>query len=383
MAYVPGGGLPSAAIGDFLAALTNRYSGNYGACPAAAEIENVCVRWIIDMVGFPKTSWGVLTSGGTSAALAAFVAARNTRPFVEWSKGVIYVTSECHHSIPKVLNTVGLGEITQRTVPTNSQFQMDPLVLTHMIVEDMRQGLKPWIVCATAGTTNTGAVDPLKEISGVCKQHDLWLHVDGAYGGFFVVTEMGRPLLKDMSLADSLVLDPHKSLFLPYGMGAVVVRDRKLIESSFSFHPYYLTGVHPTEELSPSDYAPEGTRHFRALRMWLSLKIHGMDRITAALEEKLILAQYAHETLQRNQQLEMGPPPQLSCVTFRVAGDGDEKTHELLEKILHRSHVHLSSTRLNGRLFLRLCIMNFRTHLKEVERAFEEILTLVEPLVNQ
>jgi len=226
IAYVPGGGLPAAAIGDFLAALTNRYSGNYGACPPAAEIENVCVQWLMEMVGFPQHGWGTLTSGGTIAALTALVAARNTKPASAWDKCVVYLTSETHHSIPKVIGTVGLTEAIKRLVPVDSAFRMDVAALREMIANDRKSGLIPWIVCATAGTTNSGAIDPIGLLADVAKEHKIWLHVDGAYGGLFALTSQARPLLAGIERADSLVLDPHKSLFLPYGCGAVLVADR-------------------------------------------------------------------------------------------------------------------------------------------------------------
>ena len=226
IAYVPGGGLPAAAIGDFLAALTNRYSGNYGACPPAAEIENVCVQWLMEMVGFPQHGWGTLTSGGTIAALTALVAARNTKPASDWHKCVVYLTSETHHSIPKVIGTVGLTEVIKRLVPVDSAFRMDVAALREMIANDRKSGLIPWIVCATAGTTNSGAIDPIGLLADVAKEHKMWLHVDGAYGGLFALTSQAKPLLAGIERADSLVLDPHKSLFLPYGCGAVLVADR-------------------------------------------------------------------------------------------------------------------------------------------------------------
>lgn len=380
MAYVPGGGIPTAAIADFLAAITNRYSGNYGACPPAAEIENVCVKWLIDMVGFPQGGWGVLTSGGTLAALTGLVAARNTREASEWHKGVIYMTSEGHHSIPKVLATIGLGHLPVRLVSVNNEFRMIPAELAKIIADDKKNGLAPWIVCATAGTTNTGAVDPLGEISKIAQQHGLWLHVDGAYGGFFVLTENGRKLLKDMALADSLVLDPHKSLFLPYGIGAALVRDANLLRSSFAYNPAYLQDLQQEKELSPSNFSIEGTRHFRGLRMWLSIKLHGLERFRKALDEKLLLAQYAYERLKEIEGIKLGPFPQLSCTTFRIKGatetESDRLTQKLLDQIQKRGIFYNSSTRLNGKLYQRLCILNFRTHLREVDLALEEIQTL-------
>lgn len=376
MSFVPPGGLPAAAVGDFLSALTNRYSGSYGACPGAVEIENATIRWLMEMVGFPKSGWGVLHSGGTLAALSALVCARDTRPASEWAKGVIYRTTEAHHSISKMLHVAGLKECEQRLVPTDDTFRMSVSHLKALIEKDRAAGLVPWILCITAGTTNTGAVDPLADLVALGHENGMWVHVDGAYGGFFALTERAGTSLASIRDADSLVLDPHKGLFLPYGCGAVLVRDRKHLFSAFSSRPAYLADLAGHEEPSPSDYSPEGTRHFRALRLWLSLKLHGVEPFRAALTEKLLLARLAHEKLREIPGLEMGPEPQLSCVLFRVRGEDDSKTETLLSAI-HKSNTFIcNSTRLSDKLYVRLCILNFRTHQKEVLAAVDTVRSL-------
>ena len=372
MSYVPGGGLPTAAIADFLAALTNRYSAHYGACEPAVEIENSCVGWLRDLVGMPPTTWGVLTSGGTLGALTALVAARNTRPASQWERGVIYATDQAHHSIPKVLSTIGLGRTTLRMIPVDSQFRMLPVELEKQIEQDKRDGLSPWILCASAGTTNTGAVDPLAKLQAISAANGLWFHVDAAYGGFFLLTKLANELLGPMRQADSVVLDPHKGLFLPYGTGAALVKNGKLLKESFAHHPDYLHDLNGSDHPSPSDFSIEGTRHFRALRLWLSLKVHGTRRFRAALEEKVLLARYAFDRLCEMPFMEMGPYPQLSCTTFRMKGP-DDRTRELLAHINRAGRSYNSSTRLNGRLFLRLCILSFRTHRAEVDAALDEV----------
>jgi aromatic-L-amino-acid decarboxylase len=371
--YVPGGAVPSAAVGDFLAALTNRYSGVYLASPGAAEIENLAVEWLRSMVGYPPEAWGTLTSGGTLAALGAMVAIRESRPQPQWANGAFYTTGEIHHATPKALRTAGLAHVPLRTVRTDSELRMDVAHLRELVKADRAQGLRPWAVLSSAGTVNTGAVDPLTELAGVCREHGLWLHVDAAYGGFFALAEDGGKLVGGMEDADSVVLDPHKGLFLPYGCGAVLVRDGARLRGAFSFGGDYLEDVSDRERSSPADYSPELTRHFRALRLWMSLKLHGVERFRAALEEKLMLARHAYERLSDLTGLEMGPRPQLSIVSFRVRGEGDGATERLLKRILGRGRVHLSSTRLGGRVFLRMCILCFRSHLADVEAAIGEI----------
>jgi aromatic-L-amino-acid decarboxylase len=198
-------------------------------------------------------------------------------------------------------------------------------------------------------------------------------HVDAAYGGFFILTDRARSLVAGMARADSVVLDPHKGLFLPYGCGAVLVRDGEALRKGFAFTSSYLSDVHAGADLSPTDYSPELTRHFRALRLWMSLKLHGIAPFKAALEEKLVLARLAHERLTAMPAIETVPRPELSCVAFRVRGDADRATERLLDRVLERGRVQMSSTRLWGRLYLRMCVLCFRSHRSDVAEALEEI----------
>ena len=375
--YVPGGALPSAAVGDYLAALTNPYASVYGASPGATQIENSAVAWLIEMVGYPATAWGTLQSGGSLAMLTAVVAAREARPHADRARGVVYMTDECHLAARKALHIAGLGHVPVRTVAVDDRLRMSVVDLEARIAEDRRQGLLPWLVFASAGTVNTGAVDPLGEIAAVARRGGMWLHVDAAYGGFFILTERARALLAGMAQADSVVLDPHKGLFLPSGCGAVLVRDGEALRKGFAFTSSYLSDVHAGADLSPTDYSPELTRHFRALRLWMSLKLHGLEPFKAALEEKLILARLAHERLTAMPEIETVPGPELSCLAFRVRGDGDRVTEQLLDRVLERGRVQMSSTRLWGRLYLRMCVLCFRSHLSDVEEALAEIAKAV------
>jgi glutamate/tyrosine decarboxylase-like PLP-dependent enzyme len=371
--YVPGGALPSAAIGDYVAALTNSYAGVYGASPGGGEIENSAVRWMIEVLGFPDTAWGTLQSGGTLATLTAVVAARETRPAAEWPRGVIYVTDEAHVCVRKSLHIAGLGAVPLRVVATDDQLRMSVPDLEAQIEQDRARGETPWMVFASAGTVNTGVVDPLAAIADVARKHGIWFHVDAAYGGFFLLTKRARARFAGIERADSVVLDPHKGLFLPYGCGAVVVRDEKTLRKGFTYSSDYLDLVPRAGVPSPADYSPELTRHFRALRLWTSLKVHGLERYRAALEEKLILAQLAHRGLTALERIETLPAPELSCVAFRVRGEGDEATAALHTRVLERGRIHISSTRLWGRLYLRLCVLSFRSHRADVEEAIAEI----------
>src|SRR5262245_59878018 len=371
--YVPGGGLPSAAVAEYLGALTNPYASVYGASPGATQIENSTVAWLIEMIGYPAGAWGTLQSGGSLATLTAIVVARGARPQADRARGVVYLTDECHLAVRKALHIAGLGDLPVRSVAVDDRLRMSVSDLETRIAEDRKQGLLPWLVFASAGTVNTGAVDPLDEIAVAARRAGLWLHVDAAYGGFFILTDRARALLAGMALADSVVLDPHKGLFLPYGCGAVLVRDGEALRKGFAFTSSYLSDVHAGADLSPTDYSPELTRHFRALRLWMSLKLHGLDPFKAALEEKLIRARRANECLTEMLALETGPGPELSCVAFRVRGDDDRATERLLGRVLERGRLQMSSTRLWGRLYLRICVLCFRSHLSDVEEALAEI----------
>ena len=376
LGYIPGGGIPTAAIGDFLAALTNRYAGVYAASPGAAEIENECVRWMCELVGYDSSAWGTLQSGGTLATLTALTVARDTRAPTDWHRGVIYFTTATHHSFQKSLRILGLHNTRQSLVATDRSFRMDPMDLRKQIAADRAAGLFPWMVCISAGTTNSGAVDPIEDVLAVCREEGMWGHVDAAYGGFFLLTHHGKELLGGLSHADSIVLDPHKGLFLPYGCGAVLVKDGAKLRRSFASTADYLADVDAPEELSSSDYSPEGTRHFRGLRMWLSLTVNGLENYRAALEEKLLLAKHAQEQLQKINGIEVGPAPELSCVVFRSTA-GDVATKDLINRIVARQQVYLSSTRLRGQLHARFCILNFRTHLCHVDKALAEVAACV------
>jgi aromatic-L-amino-acid/L-tryptophan decarboxylase len=377
LGYVPGGGIPTAAIGDFLAALTNRYAGVYAASPGAGEIENECIRWMRDLVGYDSSAWGTLQSGGTLATLTALAAARDTRSHADWHRGVIYVTTETHHCVQKCLRILGLERTKQSLVATDACYRMSVGDFKKRIAADRAAGLFPWIVCVSAGTTNSGAVDPVDDILAVSRSERMWAHVDAAYGGFFLLTQQGKKLLAGLREADSVVLDPHKGLFLPYGCGAVLVQNGTNLKSSLSSTADYLADVNELGGLSASDYSPEGTRHFRGLRMWLSLAVNGLECYRAALDEKLLLAAYAYECLKKIEGIELGPEPQLSCVVFRASA-GDSATKNLISRIVKRKNVYVSSTRLDGKLHIRFCILSFRTHLAHVDRARVEVATCLE-----
>jgi glutamate/tyrosine decarboxylase-like PLP-dependent enzyme len=379
MAYIPGGALFHSAIGDFIAAVTNKYSGFASASPGAVRLENACTAWLAEVVGFPKESAGTLTSGGSIANLTAVVAARDARDAD--GGGAVYRTRFAHYCVDKALHIAGRGNAPRRVIATDDQLRMSPQALDEAMASDAADGVRPWLVVASAGTVDTGAIDPLDEIADICARHGAWFHVDGAYGGLFSLCEEGQSKLKGIERADSVALDPHKTLFLPYGTGAVLVRDRRHLLASFSASADYIRPLGESEVgPSPADLSPELTRHFRALRLWLPLQLAGIDAFRAAQTEKLKLARYFHARLSGIDGFDPGPDPQLSVVAFRYlpkTGDTNAFNEQLLRDLLDEGRIMFSGTQIDGTYLIRCAILSFRTHVEHVDEAIDALLRAV------
>ncbi len=377
--FIPISSLYSAALGDYLGAATNPFAGNFFASPGAVRLEHLLTRWMADFVGYPGTAAGDLTSGGSMANLSAIIAARESRGLKarDYDRAVVYMTLQTHHSVTKALRIAGMGECVQRLIPLDSAFRMRSEVLDQSIRDDESAGLLPWLVVASAGSTDAGVVDPLMSISQVAQAHGLWLHVDGAYGAMFALCEPGRKILAGMERADSLILDPHKGLFMPCGLGAVLVRNGKHLLEAFRYDASYMqdrASLASLEEVSPSELSPELTRPFRGLRLWLSLKLIGVGPFRAALEEKLLLARYFYDRIREVEGVEVGPPPDLSVVIFRwrpKKGDADEYNHRLLKAVQREGRVFMTSTRLGGHFWIRLAVLCAATHREHIDLALE------------
>ena len=376
MAYIPGGGVPYSAFGDLLAAASNKYSGFASASPGAVRIENACAAWLANVIGFPRDAAGTLTSGGSIANLTAVVAAREARD--PDGGGAIYVTRFAHYCIDKALHIAGRGRAPKRVIATDDSYRMSVEALEQALGEDRRNGVRPWLVVASAGTVDTGAIDPLPEIAELCRKYGAWLHVDGAYGGLFALCDEGRALLRGIEQADSVALDPHKTLFLPYGTGAALVREGRLLQEAFSASGEYIRPLGESEVgPSPADLSPELTRHFRALRLWLPLQIAGIAAFRAAQSEKLALARYFHARLSAIEGFDAGPEPQLSVVAFRYvpgSGDVDAFNEQLMRHLQQEGRVMMSGTRIDGSYRLRCAILCFRTHLEHVDDAVDAVV---------
>lgn len=379
LAYIPGGGVYHAALGDYFAAVTNKYAGIFFTGPGPVRMENLLVRWAADLAGYPAGAAGHISSGGSLATLTAITAARDAHGLKSagFARAVVYLTAQAHHCIEKALHIAGLGEAQVRFVEMDAGWRMRPDALEHAIAADRAAGLNPWLVIAAAGTTDTGAVDPLDAVGAIAEREGCWYHVDAAYGGFFLLTGHGRRALKGIERSDSVVLDPHKSLFLPYGSGMVMVRDGARLAATHGYTGHYMQDApDDEEEMSPSDLSPELSKHFRALRMWLPLMLLGTAPFRAALDEKLLLARYFRAEIEAL-GFEVGPPPDLSIVTFRWAPAGmppeeaNRVNEAIVEGVRRDGRVFLSSTLLEGRFTLRLAVLAFRTHRRAIDLAIE------------
>ena len=386
LGYVPGGGIYVSALGDYLAAVSNAFSGYFPASTGAARIENRLVEWIAEIVGYPKKAGGTLTSGGSVAALTGIIAARDAKGLRsrDFSRACVYVTNQEHYSVRKAVHLAGVGEAPCRIVAVDDAYRLAPESLAAHIRKDRADGLIPWLVVSTAGTTNTGAVDPLGAVSEIARAAGVWHHVDAAYGGFYVLVPSRRDLLRGIEKSDSVVLDPHKSLFLPYGSGAVVVRDAAHLET-FRFKAPYLVDK-PQKESSPAERSIELTRHFRGMRLFLPLLLHGTAAFAASLEEKWWLARWLQEELGGWDDIEVGPEPELStmCFRYRPPERTDKETDDLNRRLVAALHadgrIFVTATYLNDRFWLRPSIGIFRTHVEHLDEFLEILKDLIAEL---
>ena len=379
LCFIPGSGLYHSALADYIAAVTNRYAGVFFASPGAVRMEKLLLRWIANLIGYPETATGDLTSGGSIANLVGIVTARDAFNLkaTDFERSVVYLTKQAHHSIEKALRIAGLKECIKRFISFDEHYRMKTDMLEQAILNDKKLGLNPWLIVAAAGTVDTGAVDPLDSIANIAQAYQLWLHVDGAYGGAFALCDMGKKILQGIERSNSMIIDPHKGLFLPFGTGAVLVREGEKLRQAHSYEASYLQDTEKlasSDEISPAELSPELSRHFRGLRLWLPLKLVGVAPFRAALEEKLLLARYFFEKMQSIDGFELGPYPDLSIVTYRYIpkrGDVNEFNQQLNNAVQKDGRIFLSSTRIDGKFMLRLAVLGFRTHLDRIDQAID------------
>jgi len=384
LAYIPGGGIFHSAVADLIANAVNRYVGVWLAAPALAQLEANVVRWFCQIVDYPASAQGLLTTGGSLANFSALITARRELLPENFLLGTLYASDQTHHSVQKAAILAGFPPQNVREIPSDRYFRLRVDLLAEKIAEDRKVGFTPFMIVANAGTTNTGAVDDLKILADLARQENLWLHVDAAYGGFFMLTERGKKLMAGIQRADSITLDPHKGLFLPYGTGSLLMRDGAALKRAHSVYAHYLPAMQEDPDLVDfCQMSPELSRGFRGLRLWLPLKMHGIEPFRRNLEEKLDLARWATEELQKIKGIEIVAEPQLSILAFRLIKPGldteslNQLNRELLDRINARKRVYLTATMLGDRFVIRICVLSFRTHLDRMREGLEDIRAAV------
>jgi len=386
LGYIPGGGVFATSLGDYLAAVFNKYAGIYYAGPGVVKMENFLIRWMCKIVGLPETALGNLTSGGSVATLIAVTTARDAKHITSknMAESVIYLTTQVHHSVQKAIRIAGLNEAIIRYIPMDDYYRADYLKLKKILKEDKKNGLNPFLIIASAGTTDTGAVDPLNEIADIAQKYNMWMHTDAAYGGFFMLVDSEKEKFKGIEKSDSVTIDPHKGLFLSYGIGAVLIKNVDALNQTHSYQANYMQDkVETFNEPSPADLSPELTKHFRGLRMWLPLQLYGLKPFKAALEEKILLTHYFYEEIQKI-GFEVGPFPDLSVMIYRFVPEKinvNQFNLQIVEDIKKDGKVFLSSTKIDGNVWLRLALLSFRTHKKTIDYTLSILEKIVKKLI--
>jgi aromatic-L-amino-acid decarboxylase len=380
LAYIPGGGIPHAAVADLIADATNRYVGVFAAAPGLAQIETNVVSWFSEIVGYPATARGILTTGGSLANFSAIVTARRERLAEDFLSGTIYASDQVHHSIQKAAMLAGFPEGNVREIASDERFRIRVAELARAVAADRAAGKTPFLVVGNAGRVNTGAVDDLAALADLAAREGLWFHVDGAYGGFFLLTERGRAAMAGAERSDSITLDPHKSLFLPYGMGSLLVRDGDALKRAHALSAVYLPSMQEDPDLVDfNQISPELSRSWRGLRVWLPIKMHGIAPFRRNLDEKLDLAAWATQELRRIPGIEILAEPQLSIVAFRLRGERLDQeavnrlNRDLMDRINGKKRIYLTGTMLGDRFAIRICVLSFRTHSDRMEEGLEDI----------
>jgi aromatic-L-amino-acid decarboxylase len=387
-AYIPGGGIYPAALADFIADTTNRFTGVWMAAPALVQLEANALDWLRDWMGFPPEGRGLFTTGGSMATFNAIVCARERPLGPEIRRGVLYTSDQAHHSVLKSAKLAGIMPDRVRAIESDDRFRLRVDLLRDAIAADRGAGLTPFAVVSTAGTTNTGAVDPLDAIADVCNAEKLWHHIDGAYGAFFYLCDDLRDTLRGLPRADSLTLDPHKGMFLPYGTGALLVRDGATLRAAHEATAPYLPAMpHPEDFYDPSQHGPELSRGFPGLRVWLSVKLFGAAAFRAAITEKRALTIDAARRVAELPGVVIDAPPDLSLFAFHLTwpgatlADEDTATRALMDQTTAHGRVMVTGAAAHGRFLGRVCVLSFRTHQREIDALVEDMAATIQNII--
>ena len=390
LAYIPGGGVYTAALADFIADTANRYTGVWQAAPALLQLESNALNWLGEWIGMPAGTSGVFTTGGSMATFNAVLCAREKYLGAEIRRGVLYTSDQAHHCVHKSAKLAGIMPDRVRSIPCDAHYRMPLAALRDAIAADRAAGLTPFMVVSSAGTTNTGAVDPLDAIADLCAAADLWHHVDGAYGAFFQLCDDTRDVLRGIERADSLTLDPHKGMFMPYGTGALLVPDGARLRAAHEATADYLPEMpSPTEFYDPSQHGPDLSRGFPGLRMWMTMKIYGTDTFRSAIAEKRALALDAAARVAQLPHVVMDAPPELSLFPFHLTWPGatraqeDDATRALMDNVSKRGRVMISGAVAGGRYVGRVCVLSFRTHAAQIDALVEDLSAAIHDVIGR
>lgn len=385
-AFIPSATTFPSVLGDILAAGFNPFVGTWLGGSGPSMLELVVLDWFREMLGLPETTGGLLTSGGSSATVMAFVAARHAVLGDEVANAIIYASSETHSAVERAAWITGFSRGALRKLPADAGYRLEPERLRTAVREDRSRGLRPFMVVANAGTTNTGAVDPLAELGRLAREEQLWFHVDAAYGGFAAITARGRELLSGLDTADSWVLDPHKWLYQGIECGSVLLRRPDLLHDAFHIMPDYLQDIDRGQaEPNFADQGLQLSRTARAFKVWLSVKTFGLGAFREAVDRSLDLALVAERSLSEHPDFEVLSPASLGIVTFRIVPRGgqlsaDDLNRAVLETLNASGYAFLSSTRIRGCYALRMCILSHRTTAQDVAGVLARLIELARDL---
>jgi len=393
--YVQGSGEPIAALGDLFASILNQNITAWRSSPAGVTIERTVVRWLSEAIGCHGFA-GTLTSGGSAANLMALAMARekktpaNEQGLYDRKAGVIYASEQVHMAVPKAVAMLGIGRENLHYVPCDNSYRMVPSLLERTIQQDEAQGREPIAVIASAGTVNTGSIDPLREIAAIARAHALWMHIDGAYGALAAIAVPEK--FDGLALADSLSLDPHKWLYQPLDCGCLLYRDVSSVHKTFTYTGNYAKQLSsdPVEGFAFFEESIELSRRFRALKLWLSLRYHGLQAFRDAIQQDLDRAQRLAGAIERSSSLELLGPVELSAVCFRhiLREDASDEVRNrfnlaLLKRIITRGKIYLSNAELKGRFCLRACIVNHRTTEMDIDAVVSEVLEIAPKVASE
>lgn len=372
-AYIPGPGSFAGALGEWVAAATNTFVGTWLGGAVMAQLEVETLQWLGEAVGLGRDRTGLVTTGGSMANLCGIAAGLGDQPR---ENAAVYASVEGHYSLAKAGKVLGVRHV--RGIAADADQRLDIAALGRAIETDRAAGIAPTVVCATAGTTNTGSIDPLAPLAELCARERLWLHVDAAYGAAAALVPALRPAFAGWERADSVAFDPHKWFYAPFECGCVLVRDGARLAAAFGGDADYMQDV-PRQEVNFFALGPELSRGARALKLWFLLRSHGIAAIAEHVQRDVELCRRACERLRRDRRIEVLTPPRLSIFTFAVQG-GDAAGRRLIDRVQRDGFLMLSSTRVNGRFAIRFCVANHRTTGADVDAAVDRLLELLDAL---